>query len=279
MKIKRNRSVVILLLALFTAFTLTSVAYAHGVIITYTLKANGQLELHAEFDTGEPMGEAQVTIYSPEDPLTPWLTGVADEMGDYIVVLDPDLVGAWDVQFRKAGHGDIIYIQLEAGLIDPALVVDPPGDLMGEPLAAEMEAAPVDDVKKSMEDSLKISPAVANQAETAVKDKAIAEAETTAEDKAISPETVVETKVLAPVETDPERNAVDGQDAVIQTGNDREAVPVISSGGNTATSGGFSSLQILLMSASVIWGFVGTALYFSNKKTQAHDQAHGHHHF
>jgi hypothetical protein len=57
-----------------------------------------------------------------------------------------------------------------------------------------------------------------------------------------------------------------------------DQVAVLSSGGNAATSGGFTSFQILLMSGSVIWGFVGTALYFSGKKSQDHSDAHGHHH-
>lgn len=38
--------------------------------------------------------------------------------------------------------------------------------------------------------------------------------------------------------------------------------------GNIETSGstGFSGLQILIMAAAVIWGFIGTALFFSRKR-------------
>ena len=197
--------ITMLLLALGYTFGITPVVYAHGVIITYTLKTNGQIELAAEFDTGEVMSEGQVTIYSPADPLNPWLVGTADALGHYVFVLDPDLLGTWDIQVRKAGHGDIIHIPLEVGMIDLALVEHPPGELTLQ--ATEPQPAP-------------------------------------------------------------------------EPARERTTNSTISSGGNNATAGGFSSLQILLMSGSIIWGFVGTALYFSNKKTPAHDHSHppGHQH-
>ncbi len=173
-----------------------AVAYAHGVVISYTVKTNGEVELYAEFDTGEPMGEAQVTIYSPADPQTPWLTGTADEAGRYVFVIDPELEGWWDIQYRKAGHGNFIHFELETGMIDPALVDNPPGELLPD---------------------------------TPTTKPSVGEAAPSAATVAIS-------------------------------------------------SGGFTSFQILLMSASVIWGFVGTALYFSSRKTQEHGHARGHHH-
>ncbi|MEM7343987.1 MAG: carboxypeptidase regulatory-like domain-containing protein [Chloroflexota bacterium] len=182
-------------------FGFTTPAYAHGVVITYSLQSNGEVQLEAEFDTGEPMAEAQVTVYSPEDPLTPWLIGTADEVGRYTFVIDPDVLGLWDIQYRKAGHGDFTHVQLDEGMIDRGLMTQSPGEL--------------------------VPPTVNNSAST---------------------------------------NTEDRRPATLQ------------SGGNISTSGGFTSLQILLMSASVIWGFVGTALYFSNKPTQAHDHTHDHHH-
>jgi len=209
MLITRIRKTVFVLATLVVTFGTATVAYAHGVVINYTLETNGKIDLHAEFDTGEAMGEAQVTVYSPADPLTPWLTGTADAEGNYTFVLDPEIPGSWDIQFRKAGHGDIIHLQLDEGMIDPALMTNPPGELMAESL------------------------------------------ETAAE------------KVEVPQE---EPNATS------------KKTTVLSSGGNTGNSGGFTSLQILLMSGSVIWGFVGTALYFSNRKTQGHNHDHGHHH-
>ncbi len=169
-----------IIIALLMAFSLASAAYAHGVTITYNLKANGEVELYAEFDTGEPMAEGQVTIYAPTDPTTPWLTDTANAEGRYTFVIDPAMPGTWDIQFRQAGHGDMVHLQLEEGAVNPALMNQAPGPLLPQ------------------------APATSSQ--------------------------------------------------------------VISGGGSTA--GGFTPLQIILMSASVIWGFIGTALYFASRKSR-----------
>ena len=203
MKKPNRRQIVTALLTMLFSLGLVATAAAHGVIITYTLGTNGQVDLVAEFDTGEAMSEAQVAIYAPIDPANPWLTGIADAEGRYTFVIDPEITGTWDVQYRKAGHGDFVHLQLEAGMVDPALMTQSPG--------AVLSNAPVE------------------QQPAAAKAEPVAES------------------------------------------------PVVS-GGNIATTGGFNSFQILLMSASVIWGFVGTALYFSSKKSQDHGHAHGHGH-
>lgn len=82
--------------------------YAHGVNIEYT--SNVEIEIVARYDTGEPMAGAQVVVYSPDDPSTPWLTGVCDDEGRFSFIPDTSKPGIWDVQVRKAGHGDIIHI-------------------------------------------------------------------------------------------------------------------------------------------------------------------------
>ncbi|MFC2045315.1 carboxypeptidase regulatory-like domain-containing protein [Chloroflexota bacterium] len=43
-------------------------------------------------------------------------------------------------------------------------------------------------------------------------------------------------------------------------------IPIGESTSATDSSGGYSTLQIALMSACVIWGSVGTALYFSRRR-------------
>jgi nickel transport protein len=64
------------------------------------------------------MAQAQVTIYSPADRSTPWLTGETEEDGSFSFEPDTTLDGAWDVMVRRAGHGDIVHIDLgrQAGL-------------------------------------------------------------------------------------------------------------------------------------------------------------------
>lgn len=152
----RLKLFVLSVFALSLGVLVSGMASAHGVNIDYTVHNAVVIDIQAAFDTGEIMSEAQVTVYAPDDPATPWLTGTADENGTFSFTPDMTKPGTWDIQVRKAGHGHIIHIPLE---------------------------------------------------ETAA---------------GLQPTT-------------------------------------------TTTASGFTTLQIIIMSASVIWGFVGTALYFSQK--------------
>ena len=102
------------LAGLLLALTVVVVAYAHGASIEYTTEVT--VTLRAAYDSGEPMAGGQVTVYAPEDPTTPWLTGVCDEEGRFRFTPDPAMPGTWDVQVRQAGHGDIVHIPIAEGL-------------------------------------------------------------------------------------------------------------------------------------------------------------------
>ena len=108
MKRKRRRGILPLPLALLLAFLTTITASAHGAKIEYTISL--AVEIVASYDTGEPMAGGQVTVYAPDDPATPWLTGECDEEGRFTFTPDPEMPGTWDVQVRQAGHGDMIHI-------------------------------------------------------------------------------------------------------------------------------------------------------------------------
>ena len=92
--------------------------YAHGAGIEYT--SSTEIEIVAKYDTGEPMGGAQVVVYAPDDPSTPWLTGVCDDEGRFTFVPDSTKTGTWDVQVRRAGHGDMVHIPVGGGAIATA---------------------------------------------------------------------------------------------------------------------------------------------------------------
>ena len=83
-------------------------ALAHGAKIEYTVDV--AIELVATYDNGEPMAGAQFVVYAPDDPSTPWLTGVCDDEGRFSFVPDTSKPGSWAVQVRQAGHGDIVHI-------------------------------------------------------------------------------------------------------------------------------------------------------------------------
>ena len=78
-------------------------AYAHGATIEVLPQA---IEIVATFDTGEPMADAQVSIYAPDELETPSQTGQTDSEGRFLFTPEADAVpGNWEVTVRKAGHG------------------------------------------------------------------------------------------------------------------------------------------------------------------------------
>jgi len=106
-----------LLVASFTvllALGMTATASAHGAKIEYQISM--AIEIRAAYDTGEPMAGGQVTVYAPDDPSTPWLTGVCDEDGRFTFTPDPSRPGTWDVQVRQSGHGDMVHIPIGEGM-------------------------------------------------------------------------------------------------------------------------------------------------------------------
>jgi nickel transport protein len=86
-------------------------AIAHGVRMQ--ARETQAIEVNAEYDTGEPMAEAQVTVYAPNDPATSWLEGTTDKNGNFIFTPDSSQSGNWSVQVRQAGHGGIVNIPIE----------------------------------------------------------------------------------------------------------------------------------------------------------------------
>lgn len=109
----RTRHLLLMALLMLALVTLAGAVSAHGARISYTVDLT--VSLVAAFDSGEPMANAQVTVYAPADPATPWLTGETDAEGRFSFVPDPAQVGTWDVQVRAAGHGDIVHIPLGEG--------------------------------------------------------------------------------------------------------------------------------------------------------------------
>ncbi len=83
-------------------------ARAHGTLIEY--KPIEAIEIKSRYDTGKPLANAQVTIYNPNNPTTPWQTGMTDEMGKFVFTPDPNLTGYWEVKVRQAGHGGLVSI-------------------------------------------------------------------------------------------------------------------------------------------------------------------------
>lgn len=77
--------------------------FAHGV----KLEQRNSVEIEARYDNGQPMANAQVAVFPPDDPGVPLLTGTTDAQGQFRFVPDVERAGPWSVQVRQAGHGAI----------------------------------------------------------------------------------------------------------------------------------------------------------------------------
>lgn len=93
-------------------------AIAHGVKIEH--KTTQAIEIKASYDSGEPMINARVTVYAPDDPAKAWLTGSTDKKGNFIFIPDASKSGYWEVKVRQAGHGAIATIPVESFGLDTA---------------------------------------------------------------------------------------------------------------------------------------------------------------
>ena len=98
---------------LFTAILLlaASPASGHGARISWEIQGDS-IRISASFDDGCPMDQAQVTVFSGAAPSEPYITGITDENGKFAFLPDDEESKLWDVQVRKAGHGDIVHISL-----------------------------------------------------------------------------------------------------------------------------------------------------------------------
>lgn len=95
-------------------------AQAHGAVVEVN---PASVEIKAVFDTGEPMSDAQVLVYSPADLSTPVASGQTDSEGRFLFSPELDQVaaesenGRWEVTVRKAGHGQATTFDLGEGVL------------------------------------------------------------------------------------------------------------------------------------------------------------------
>jgi nickel transport protein len=196
-------------LSLSLFFLAPEKAIAHGVIIQY--ESTSAIKIHAAYDAGDAIANAQVNIFAPNDAASPWLTGTTDQNGNFVFVPDPKLAGNWEVQVRQAGHGGVVNIAIASTLSNPEQV--------------------------------------SNESENS---------------KDINNATDQNTEELADQNNSNSAIAVDS----VNPSDTEEKGAIVTSNINT-TSGGtatYSPMQKTVMIASVLWGCVGTALFFWRRK-------------
>ncbi|MGF1496582.1 MAG: carboxypeptidase-like regulatory domain-containing protein [Elainellaceae cyanobacterium] len=86
-------------------------AAAHKTELEY--RKTQAVQVEAAYGGGQPMGNAQVTVYAPNNPAEAWQTGMTDEQGRFTFV--PNQSGTWEVRVRKAGHGNFLTVSVEEG--------------------------------------------------------------------------------------------------------------------------------------------------------------------
>ncbi len=102
----------VLLLSFVSLIGWRATASAHGVKLKY--RTTQAVEIQAAYDGGQPMANAQITVYAPDDPSSAWLTGTTDATGKFTFTPEANQIGNWDVKVRQAGHGEIVTIELGA---------------------------------------------------------------------------------------------------------------------------------------------------------------------
>jgi nickel transport protein len=90
--------------------------FAHGSKITY--QSTQGIEITAKYENDTPMRDAQVVIYAPDDPATPWLKGLTNEEGKFMFIPNSKITGNWSIKVRFAGHGTMINIPIESSEIE-----------------------------------------------------------------------------------------------------------------------------------------------------------------
>lgn len=183
---------ILLPMVIFATLSLPIKTLAHGTKISYE---NAQaIVINAVYDTGEPMGKAQISVYAPDNPSEPWLTGTTDGKGRFLFQPDSTKPGNWEVKVRHSGHGGVVRVPVTSA----------------------------------------------------------AQAKETQAKETQQPQQTNPTQQTNPA-TSP-NSSTPAQVSVAKESDNLEYTPV----------------QRGLMIASVIWGFVGTALFFSGRKKNAH---------
>ncbi|MBE9111368.1 carboxypeptidase regulatory-like domain-containing protein [Nodosilinea sp. LEGE 07298] len=96
---------------------------AHGVTVEH--RQVNAVELEAQFETGEPMANAQVLVYAPGNPTDVWQEGTTDDQGYFSFTPDTSQPGSWEVMVRQAGHGVLTTIPIAASTSGGAPVATP----------------------------------------------------------------------------------------------------------------------------------------------------------
>ncbi|MGK7889601.1 MAG: carboxypeptidase regulatory-like domain-containing protein [Leptolyngbyaceae cyanobacterium] len=101
-------------------FDLGQQATAHMIETDYNLlELDQSLEFTSTFSTGEPVPEASVSIYAPDNLEEPWLELITDDQGRFSFTPDQSIPGEWEIHIEKGiGHQDFWTVPVNSTGID-----------------------------------------------------------------------------------------------------------------------------------------------------------------
>jgi len=94
-------------IATLSTVLLPMAALAHGVSLDY----QRVIQITARYDNGEPMANATVQVFAPDQLQAVALQGITTAEGHF--QFTPDQAGYWQVQVRQAGHGGTITVPVD----------------------------------------------------------------------------------------------------------------------------------------------------------------------
>ncbi|MEM6753331.1 MAG: carboxypeptidase-like regulatory domain-containing protein [Cyanobacteria bacterium P01_C01_bin.38] len=139
---------ILLPIFIFATLSLPTKTLAHGTKISY--ENTEAIVIKAAYDTGEPMGKAQISVYSPDNPSEPWLTGTTDEKGRFLFQPDSTKSGNWEVKVRHLGHGGVVKV--------PVTTAQPTEIQQTQPTASPNSSTPEQVVRVPESDNLEYTP-------------------------------------------------------------------------------------------------------------------------
>lgn len=83
---------------------------AHSTMVEY--QATEAITIEAKFDNGQPINNAQVVVYAPDNPQQVWQQGLTNQQGKFTFIPDYSNQGNWSIKVRSAGHGSLINIPI-----------------------------------------------------------------------------------------------------------------------------------------------------------------------
>ena len=97
-------------LILLAVLGLPTRAFGHAMETNYVLEEANKIQFTAVFSTGEPLKNAKVKIYAPNNPSEPLMETKTDEKGQFTFESDQKIPGEWEVSIGEAGHQDILTV-------------------------------------------------------------------------------------------------------------------------------------------------------------------------